>query len=247
MKAIIFDFIGTLTHVTEYSREKSKLKLYKNLVKSGFNAAEKEFLDAYDTAYEECRLKRYNELIEVTDAVWVAEALRRLGFQIDPGEARVKAAISSFYENYFSSLELNDCAEQLLRHVSRQYKTGLISNFTYSPVIHAAMRKLKVNWFFNVALVSQEVGWRKPNKKIFQEALKRLDVDGKETVYMGDCPMEDIGGASAMGMHTIFVPSQFYSLEDLKESDQEPDLIVENICELQKILSKFIKNLQEKP
>jgi FMN phosphatase YigB (HAD superfamily) len=77
--------------------------------------------------------------------------------------------------------------------------------------------------------------------------LKRLDVKAEEAVYVGDCPMEDIGGASAMGMNTIFVPSQFYSLKDLKESKQRPDLIVENICELQKIFSKFIKNLQEKP
>lgn len=247
MKAVIFDFIGTLTHVTEYNREKSKLKLYKSLVKAGFNVAEKEFLDAYDQAYEECRLKRYNELVEVTDAVWVTEALKRLGFQADPADVQLKAAISSFYEDYFNSLKLNECTEQLLRQASRQYKTGLISNFTYAPVIHAAMRKLKVNWFFNVALVSQDVGWRKPSKKIFQEALKRLDVKAEEAVYVGDCPMEDIGGASAMGMNTIFVPSQFYSLEDLKESKQRPDLIVENICELQKIFSKFIENLQEKP
>ncbi len=188
VKAVIFDFIGTLTHVTEYNPEKSKLKLYKSLVKAGFNVAEKEFLDAYDQSYEECRLKRYNELVEVTDAVWVTEALKRLGFQADPADVRVKAAIGSFYEDYFNSLKLNECAEQLLRQASRQYKTGLISNFTYAPVIHAAMRKLKVNWFFNVALVSQDVGWRKPNKKIFQEALKRLDVKAEEAVYVGDCP-----------------------------------------------------------
>ena len=72
-------------------------------------------------------------------------------------------------------------------------------------------------------------------------------MNAEETVYVGDCPSEDIGGAGAMGMSTVFVPSQFYSLEDLTESKQKPDLIVENICELQKNFSKFIKNVQEKP
>jgi putative hydrolase of the HAD superfamily len=247
VKAFIFDFIGTLTHVTEYSLEKSKLKLYKSLVKAGFNVAEKDFLEAYNQSYEECRVKRYDELIEVTDAVWIAEALKRLGFTIDPKDARVKTAVGVFFEDYFKALKLNQCTEQLLSFVSRHYKVGLISNFTYAAVIHAAMRKLKISRFFNVVLVSQDVGWRKPNKKIFQEAIRRLDVNSEDTVYIGDCPSEDIGGASAMGMKTVFVPSQFYTLEDLTESQQRPDLIVRNICELRKTIPGFIKNLQENP
>jgi putative hydrolase of the HAD superfamily len=247
VNAVIFDFIGTLIHVTEYSLEKSKLKLYKSLVRAGFNVAETDFLNAYNQAYEESRLKRYNELVEVTDAVWVAQALSRLGFETDPEDLRVKTAVAIFFQDYLNSMELNQCAEQLLSRISKQYKTGLISNFTYAPVIYAALRKLKIKKFFNAVLVSEDVGWRKPNKKIFQEALRRLDVNAKETVYVGDCPSEDIGGAGAMGMNTVFVPSQFYSLEDLTESKQKPDLIVENICELQKIFPKFIKNVQEKP
>jgi len=247
VEAVILDFIGTLTHVTEFSLEKSKLKLYKSLVKAGFNVAETDFLNAYNQSYEESRLKRYNELVEVTDAVWVARALSRLGFETEPEDLRVKTGVAVFFQDYLNSLELNQCAEQLVSRISKQYKTGLVSNFTYAPVIYAALRKLKIKKFFNAVLVSEDVGWRKPNKKIFQEALRRLDVNAKETVYVGDCPSEDIAGAGAMGMNTVFVPSQFYSLEDLTESKQKPDLIVKNICELQKIFPKLIKNVQEKP
>jgi putative hydrolase of the HAD superfamily len=247
VEAVILDFIGTLTHVREFSLEKSKLKLYKSLVKAGFNVAEVDFLHAYNQSYEESRLKRYSELVEVTDAVWVAQALSRLGFETDAEDLRVKTAVAVFFQDYLNSIEPNQCAEQMLTRISRQYKTGLVSNFTYAPVIYAALRKLKINKFFNAVLVSEEVGWRKPNRKIFEEALRRLDVNAEETVYVGDCPSEDIGGASTMGMSTVFVPSQFYSLEDLAESKQKPDLIVENICKLQKTFSNFIKNVQEKP
>jgi FMN phosphatase YigB (HAD superfamily) len=245
IEAVIFDFIGTLTYVKEFSLEKSKLKLYKYLVKAGFNVAETDFLNAYNQFYEESRLKRYNELVEVTDAVWIAQALSRLGFKTEPEDLRVKTGVAVFFQEYLDGLELNQCAEQLLSRISRQYKTGLISNFTYAPVIYAALRKLKINKFFNAVLVSQDVGYRKPNQKIFQEALKRLNVEAKETIYVGDCPSEDIGGASTSGMNTVFVPSQFYSLEDLVKSNEKPCLIVENICELQKIFPKFIKNAQE--
>jgi putative hydrolase of the HAD superfamily len=247
VNAVIFDFIGTLIHVTGYSMEKSKLKLYKSLMKAGFNVAEPDFLNAYSQAYEESRLKRYSELVEVTDAVWVAQALSRLGFETDAEDLRVKTAVAVFFQDYLNAVELNQCAGQMLSRISRQYKIGLVSNFTYAPVIYAALRKLRINKFFNAVLVSEEVGWRKPNRKIFEEALRRLDVDAKETVYVGDCPAEDIGGANAMGMSTVFVPSQFYSLEDLTESKQKPDLIVENICKLQKNFSEFIKSVQKKP
>jgi len=247
VNAVIFDFIGTLIHVTEYSVEKSKLKLCNSLAKAGFNVAEADFLKAYDQAYEESRLKRYSELVEVTDAVWVAQALNRLGFETDTEDLRVKAAVAVFYQDYLNAIDPNQCAEEMLSQISRRYKTGLVSNFTYAPVIYAALRKLRINKFFNAVLVSEDVGWRKPSRKIFEEALRRLNVNADETVYVGDCPAEDIGGANAMGMNTVFVPSQFYSLKNLAESKQKPGLIVENICELQKIFYEFIKNVEKKP
>jgi HAD superfamily hydrolase (TIGR01509 family) len=245
-KAIIFDFIGTLTNVQDYSLEKSKLKLYKALVKAGFNVNEKDFFDAYNQSQEKCRLKRYQELVEITDAVWVSDALNCLGFKTDPQDTRVKTAVNVFFEDYPSALELNPCAEQLLSQLSKHYVIGLISNFTYAPVIHGALRKLKINRFFNAILISQDVGWRKPNPKIFHEALRRLGVKAEETVYVGDAPSEDIGGSGAIGMRTVFVPSQFYTMENLYESGEKPDLIVRNVCELCGILPEFIKNVEKR-
>ena len=241
-KAVIFDFIGTLTSVKGYSLETSKLKLHKALVEAGFNVNEEDFLNAYNQAQEKYRVIRHQELVEVTDAVWISEALNYLGFKTDPEDARLKTAVNVFFEDYLNALELNPCAKQLLSQISRQYKIGLISNFTYAPVIYAALRKLDVNRFLNAVLVSEDVGWRKPNRKIFQEALRRLGVNAEDTVYVGDSPLEDIGGAAAGGMKTIFLPSQFYTLEDLRESHQKPDAIVKNVCELSKIFRKSVKN-----
>ena len=61
----------------------------------------------------------------------------------------------------------------------------------------------------------------------------------EETVYVGDSPAEDIGGGAAAGMRTIFVPSQFYTLENLRESCVKPDLIVKDICELYRVFPEF--------
>jgi putative hydrolase of the HAD superfamily len=232
VKAIIFDFIGTLTNVKNYSLEDSKTKLYTAVVEAGFNISIESFLEAYSQSHEKYRVLRYQKLVEVTNAIWISEALNSLGFETNPRDMRIKAAVNVFFEDYLNSLELRPYVKRLLGKVSMEYKLGLVSNFTYAPVIYAGIRKLGINQFFNAVLVSEEVGWRKPCIRIFQEILRRLEVTAKETVYVGDSPLEDIKGAKSVGMKTVFVPSQFYSLEKLMESQQKPDLIVKDIYEL---------------
>ncbi len=245
IKAFIFDFIGTLTDVKGYSLETSELKLHKALVKSGFDVSKKDFLEAYAKSNEKFRLVRFQELVEVTNSVWISHALNCLGFNTNPEDAKLKTAVNVFFEDYLTSLKLKPCAKQLLTGLQKHYKLGVISNFTYAPVIHAALRKLGLNKFFNAVLVSEDVGWRKPSTKIFQKALQKLGVNGEETVYVGDTPKEDIGGASSFGMKTVFLPSQFNTLESLHESQIKPDLIVKDLCELSKILPEFIRNLHK--
>lgn len=242
-KAVILDFIGTLTNLKNYSWKVSEMKLYRAVVNAGFRVDSEAFLKAYKQAHEKYRIIRHQKLIEVTNAVWVSEALTNLGFKTSPEDKRVKTAVNVFFQDYLNSLELRRCAKRMLKNTAMDYKLGLISNFTHAPVIYAALRRLDINEFFNAVLVSEEVGWRKPHAKIFEEALKRLGVTAKETVYVGDSPLEDIKGASLVGIKTVFVPSQFYTLENLRESQQKPDMIVKDICELCEKLPRFINNV----
>jgi HAD superfamily hydrolase (TIGR01549 family) len=236
IKAVIFDFIGTLTNVRGYSLEAAKLttkiKLHKAIVNVGFKVDPKSFLEAYTQAHEKYRIIRYQKLFKVTNAIWISEALNNLGFKATPDDLSIKTVVNAFFEDYLNSLELRPCAKKMLKKFSTDHKLGLVSNFTYAPVIYAGLRKLSISQFFNAVLVSDEVGWRKPHPKIFNEALRRLKVSAHETIYAGDSPLEDIKGAKVTDMKTVFVPSQFYSLENLRESQKKPDMIVKNLCEL---------------
>lgn len=234
IKAVIFDFIGTLANVKNYSLEDSKMKLYRTIANAGFNLDVEDFLQAYGQAHEKYRVIRYEKLIEVTNAIWIAEALTNLGFKTGPEDTRIKTAVNVFFEDYLKSLELRPCTKTMLKKFSINYKLGLVSNFTYTPVIYAGLRKLGINQFFNAVLVSEEVGLRKPHIKIFQDTLRRLGVKAEEAAYVGDSPLEDMQGAKDAGMKTIFVPSQFYSIENLCENKQQPSLIANDICELYK-------------
>jgi putative hydrolase of the HAD superfamily len=239
-KAIIFDFIGTLTNVKGYNVEDSKKKLSKAITEAGFHVGHERFSEAYERSHEKFRIIRYRQLVEVTNAIWISEALNNLGFNTKPEDTRIKTAVNIFFEDYVESSELRPCARKLLKAVSADFKLGLISNFTYAPVIHVCLRKLGINQFFSAILISEETGWRKPHPKIFEAALQRLNVTAKETVYVGDSPTEDIKGAKAAGMRTVFVASQFYSLKSLFEAQQKPDIVAKDVCELCKKLPLFL-------
>ena len=243
IKAVIFDFIGTLTSLKNYSWKVSEMKLYRAVVNAGFRVDSEAFFNAYRQVHEKYRVIRYQKLVEVTNTVWVSEALTKLGFKTGPEDTRIKTVVNVFFQDYLNSLELRRCVKRILTKTTADYRLGLISNFTHAPVIYAALRRLDINEFFNAVLVSEDVGWRKPHAKIFEEALKRLGVSACESVYVGDSPLEDIKGASLVGIKTVFVPSQFYTVENLRESQQTPDMMVNDICELSEKLPRFINNI----
>jgi HAD superfamily hydrolase (TIGR01509 family) len=228
-KAVIFDFVGTLVNCRNYTFDTSREKLHSALVNEGFDVAKEKFLESYLLSHEKYRKVRYEQLREVTNAVWVAEALGNLGFEVAADDCRVKAALNIFFQDFINTLELREGAKKLIKQAQKQCKVALISNFTYAPVIYKSLRKLGISDFFSVVVVSEEVGWRKPSSHIFQHALNKLQVQANEAVFIGDSPIEDIKGAKQAGLKTIFVPSQFSSLEDLLESRQEPDFIAKDL------------------
>jgi len=241
-KAVIFDYIGTLVYCRNYSMDASKLKLYNALVAEGFEITEKKFVAAYGLAHEKYRKVRYEQLKEVTNAVWVSEALCNLGFEVTANDPRIKAALNVFFQDFIDTLELREGSKMLIKLAQQRGKVALISNFTYAPVIYKSLRKVRIKGFFNAVIVSEEVGWRKPSGRIFQDALCRLQVNASEAVYIGDSPNEDIKGAKQVGLKTVFVPSQFNTLKDLKESKQEPDYIANDLMLLSRILDKLFSS-----
>jgi len=239
-RAVIFDYIGTLVNCRNYTMDSSKQNLHKSLVAEGFDVDKEKFLAAYDLAHEKYRKVRYGQLREVTNAVWVAEALCSLGFKVSADDHRVKAALNVFFQDFIDMLELRKDAKKLVKQSKEQCKVGLISNFTHAPVIYKSLRKMGLSEFFNVVVVSEEVGWRKPSAKIFQTALNKLQIEPFDAVYIGDSPIEDIKGAKEAGLKTVFVPSQFNKLKDLKISKQEPDQIAKDLTEICKSLSQIL-------
>jgi len=69
----------------------------------------------------------------------------------------------------------------------RGYKLGVITNTVTSREEHVrlALRKIDVEKYFDVIVTSVDVGFNKPDERIFLTALKALNVRPEESVMVG--------------------------------------------------------------
>jgi putative hydrolase of the HAD superfamily len=92
----------------------------------------------------------------------------------------------------------------------RGYKVGLLSN-TESPTVRFFHRQGYT--MFDATVFSCEEGTAKPERRIYEIALERLEVKPSETVFIDD-RADFIEGAQKVGMHTI----RFENPQQVKEA-----------------------------
>jgi len=98
--------------------------------------------------------------------------------------------------------------EQLVDQIRAQkigYKTGLISN-AWLSLRPAMENKWHIADAFHDLIISAEVGLAKPDPRIYQLALERLEVRPGQAVFIDDFS-ENGEGAQAVGMHAIHFKS----------------------------------------
>ncbi len=95
----------------------------------------------------------------------------------------------------------------------RGLKLGLISNIEKDMT--ATLNKLSLSSRLDIIVTSQDAGYTKPQKEIFQYALKKAGVQPADAVYIGDQYQVDIIGANQAGMRGILLDRDGYYKERL--------------------------------
>ncbi|BAK15188.1 predicted hydrolase [Solibacillus silvestris StLB046] len=108
---------------------------------------------------------------------------------------------------------------------------GMITN-GYGQFQMDNMKALDIEKYFDVILVSEWEGIKKPNPQIFRNALKKLNVDPSESVFIGDHPDNDVKAAQNVGMKGIWK-------KDNQWTCVEADEIIDDYLELPLILKKL--------
>jgi putative hydrolase of the HAD superfamily len=84
-------------------------------------------------------------------------------------------------------------------------------------------------------VVSSEAGAEKPHPRPFLDALRALRVEPDETVFVGDNPDDDIQGARALGMKTVWLshgrcwPAQLPAPDAIAQSVADVERAIEEV------------------
>jgi len=124
---------------------------------------------------------------------------------------------------------------------NRGYKLGIITNTVTSREEHVrmALRRIDVEKYFDVIVTSVDVGFNKPDERIFSTALKALKVKPEEAVMVGNRISVDILGGNRMGMKTILYKWNERYPEKISSSQEGPTRTITSLKELPRVLAEI--------
>ncbi|MGA7173658.1 MAG: HAD family hydrolase, partial [Candidatus Dormiibacterota bacterium] len=99
-------------------------------------------------------------------------------------------------------------ARAILAQLKEQgIRLALCSNAPFpSRQMHEQLERFQLVGYFDAVLFSSEIGWRKPDPRIFAEMLHRLGLPARSVWFIGDEWEADIKGATAAGIKAILAP-----------------------------------------
>lgn len=95
-------------------------------------------------------------------------------------------------------------ARELLEALQRKTRMGIITNNSTAEQIEK-LRALDIAHFFEVIVISEDVGVTKPDPTIFEIALERFGAAPHEAVMIGDSFSNDIEGAIGAGIAPLWL------------------------------------------
>jgi putative hydrolase of the HAD superfamily len=166
----------------------------------------------------------------------ISELRRRVLFHalIDAGytSAEAKDMAESAFQVFLAArheIELYPEAQPTLEVLSNRYRLAVLTNG------NADVRRLGLADYFEFALCAEELGVGKPDPRPFEEALRRANVAKENAIHVGDNPVDDVAGAQAAGMHTIW----FNPSGKPWGTGKKPDKEIARLADLPEVLSTW--------
>ncbi|OGV51148.1 MAG: hypothetical protein A2017_17835 [Lentisphaerae bacterium GWF2_44_16] len=138
--------------------------------------------------------------------------------------------------------------------LAEKYMLCIVSN-GYSGFVYATLEHYDLKRFFSSIIVSQDVNIQKPQKEIYDLALKHCNIEPQEALMVGDGYIPDIWGSKIHGLSACwinpenkdFISSGNSLLSFLVASNypeptgKEHDFMIKRLDELPEIVSGIFK------
>ncbi len=139
-------------------------------------------------------IRRYNRLESIEEKI-------PYSFQFK----YISAAVMAYHAEKIRSIMCYDDVVPCLKKLRQiSIKTAIISDGLPIKQYEKILR-LEIDDLIDLTVISDEIGIRKPNPKLFDHCLKRFGVMGPETIYVGDRIDKDIIPALLNNIHSVYI------------------------------------------
>jgi FMN phosphatase YigB (HAD superfamily) len=181
----------------------------------------------YDTAWTSWHdgWQANRQFTGVDAAHTICDAIERT-FADSPAVASLRARLCEVFASQSEGADLNlvdGVGDAVAALAERGVRLGIICDvgFTASPILLGHLEHHGILKFFDHWSFSDEVGFYKPDPRIFCHALDGLGgPDPTGCVHIGDRKRTDVAGALAAGMRAVRITAAF------EDPDEGPDDIV---------------------
>ena len=227
IKAVFFDLDDTLCD-SDTAWHIAVRETFQLLRKHAPDVSEETFTKAWVTVHQ--------KLFQQLNAGKCSMAeVRDLRFQcvfkeLDLPTSKITEELNNFLSSrYLAGLHLYEDVAVL--EELQAYHIGIITNGAHDKHTDSQLSKIKqfgLSERIQSLTISDEVGVRKPNIKIFEVACERAGVIPKEAMFIGDSIENDIVGANRAGMTSVFINRKSDVLIPNIE-DEQPDYSISNL------------------
>jgi putative hydrolase of the HAD superfamily len=127
----------------------------------------------------------------------------------------LKISLPEFIKAYTEIFTPISSTFELIRKLKPKYKISLLSNTTEWHFEYG-IKTIEIFDLFDTITLSFEVKERKPGKKIYFDALNKLDLKPSECIYIDDL-IENVNSANEIGIYGIHYISHNNLINSLKK------------------------------
>lgn len=150
-----------------------------------------------------------------------------------PTPSSASAALPEMLSRLFRAaslcrLQLYPEVRETLGRLRERYALAVVSD-GQSVWERAEMKALGLDEYFETVIISGDVGFRKPDPRMFELALSAMRLRPDEALYIGNDMYRDVFGARRCGMGTVFFQS---NQGGGRFRDVEPDRVISRFGDL---------------
>ena len=128
----------------------------------------------------------------------------------------------------------SDAADTLKALHNKGYRLGVIANQNLGTA--SRLEEWRIREYFDAIIASAEIGYAKPDKRIFEKAFELAGCKADDTIMVGDRLDNDMIPAKALGMKTIWMRKGLAKYQDISFGKNIVDYSVNELSDLLDIL-----------